>query len=278
MPVKKDVSGKRSVETEVEVPGSPEEVWRAIATGPGISSWFVPSKVEERGGGLIEQDFGPNMESKARITAWDPPRRFTAGSDDMGPHGPTTATEWTVEARAGGTCVVRVVHSWFASTDDWDDQFEQTQFGWVAFFRILRAYLRDFRNQSGEVVQLMAAQPEPRDAAWTLLTEKLGLVGLERGKPCATRAGAPRLRGNVDHLGEGDFKEEALLRLEEPAAGLMHMFALPMAGQVFLLMRMFLFGPNAKDVARREEAAWQAWLQTTLGSQSLPADQSCFGS
>lgn len=76
----------------------------------------MPSKVEERDGGLIEQDFGPNMDSKSRITSRDPPRRFTADSDDMGPNAPTTATAWTVEARAGGTCVVRVVHSWFAST------------------------------------------------------------------------------------------------------------------------------------------------------------------
>ena len=42
MPVKKDESGRRSVQAEVEVPGTPEEVWEAIATGPGITSWFVP--------------------------------------------------------------------------------------------------------------------------------------------------------------------------------------------------------------------------------------------
>ena len=28
----------RRIELEVEVPGTPEEIWRAIATGPGISS------------------------------------------------------------------------------------------------------------------------------------------------------------------------------------------------------------------------------------------------
>jgi hypothetical protein len=33
---------------------------------------------------------------------------------------PTTATEWYVEAKSGGTCIVRVVHSLFAETDDWD--------------------------------------------------------------------------------------------------------------------------------------------------------------
>ena len=47
MSVKKDPSGRRSVQVEIEVPGTPEEVWRAIATGPGVSSWFVPTKIEE---------------------------------------------------------------------------------------------------------------------------------------------------------------------------------------------------------------------------------------
>ena len=133
MPVKKDASGRRSVEAEVEVPGTPEEVWQAIATGPGISSWFVPTEVEEREGGSVVCNFGPGMESLSTITAWDPPHRFVADSrDDMGPDDPTVATEWIVEARSGGTCVVRVVHSWFTSSDDWDDQFEGHTYGWIS--------------------------------------------------------------------------------------------------------------------------------------------------
>ena len=50
MPVTKDASGRRWIQVEAEVPGTPEQVWKAIATGPGISAWFVPSKVEEREG------------------------------------------------------------------------------------------------------------------------------------------------------------------------------------------------------------------------------------
>ena len=140
MPVKKDASGRRSVEVETEVPGTPEEVWRAIASGPGISAWFVPTKLEEREGGAIVLDFGPGMESQAVIKVWDPPRRFVA-EGEMGPGSPTVADEWTVEAKSGGTCRVRVVHSWFASTDDWDNQFEGVEKGWPAFFRILKIYL-----------------------------------------------------------------------------------------------------------------------------------------
>jgi uncharacterized protein YndB with AHSA1/START domain len=42
MSIEREASGRRSIQVEVEVPGSPDEVWEAIATGPGISSWFVP--------------------------------------------------------------------------------------------------------------------------------------------------------------------------------------------------------------------------------------------
>ena len=49
--VKEAAPAMRSVAVEVEVPGTPEEVWQAIATGPGITAWFVPTEVEEREGG-----------------------------------------------------------------------------------------------------------------------------------------------------------------------------------------------------------------------------------
>src|SRR5204862_3441410 len=105
MPVKKDASGRHSVEVETEVPGTPEEVWQAIATGPGISSWFVPTRSEERAGGEVVSTFGPGMDSPSTITSWEALRRFVAEGSMGGPGSPTVATEWSVEARAGGTCV-----------------------------------------------------------------------------------------------------------------------------------------------------------------------------
>src|SRR3954467_4755752 len=147
MPVNKDPDGRRWVQVEVEVPGTPEAVWQAIATGPGVSSWFVPTQVEEREGGTVTANFGPGMDSVARISFWAPPRRFVADSPDLGPDAPPIATEWIVEARGGGMCVVRVVHSLFATADDWDDQLEGFEGGWPAFFRILRLYLTHFRGQ-----------------------------------------------------------------------------------------------------------------------------------
>src|ERR1700722_13025178 len=100
MSVKKEASGRRSIQVEVEVPGTPEEVWQAIAAGPGISSWFVPAELEERDGNPA--------------TARGPPQKRATQSDGWVHGSPPIANEWSVEARGGGLCIVRIVHSLFA--------------------------------------------------------------------------------------------------------------------------------------------------------------------
>jgi uncharacterized protein YndB with AHSA1/START domain len=262
MPVKKDASGRRSVEAEVEVSGTPEEVWQAIASGPGISSWFVPTTLDERVGGSVVCDFGPGMESLSTITAWEPPHRFVADSrDDMGPDDPTVATEWIVEARSEGTCVVRVVHSWFTSSDDWDDQFEGHTYGWIAFFRILRLYLTHYRGQPSSAFQLMGVAPEPKSEAWEALTGLLGLQveDAEVGKRVSTWQTAPPLAGTVEWAGPPDWPE-ALLRLDEPAPGIAHLVPHAMGGQVYLTIRFYLYGAQAPAAVTRTEPLWQAWV------------------
>jgi len=257
MPVKKDPSGRRSVEAEVEVPGSPEEVWDAIATGPGVSSWFVPTQIEERDGGAITSQFGVG-DSRATITTWDPPRRFVAGSQDGGPESPTVATEWIVEARSGGTCVVRVVHSWFADGDEWDKDFEGHEHGWRAFFGILRLYLAHFRGEHGTSLQLTPTTSETKEKAWATLTSSLGIAAApEAGQRVSAPPGAPPFAGVIEHVGESASPEELLLRLDAPAPGISHLFAMPMGGRVVLLIRLYLFGEQAVAVKTRDEPDWQ---------------------
>jgi uncharacterized protein YndB with AHSA1/START domain len=263
MPVKKDASGRRYVEAEVEVPGTPEEVWQAISTGPGISSWFVPTTVEEHQGGSIVCDFGPGMESLSTITSWDPPHRFAADSrDDMGPDDPTVATEWIVESRSGDTCVVRVVHSWFTSSDAWDDQFEGHTYGWLSFFRILRLYLTHFRGQTGSMFQVMGVASEPKSEAWEAVTGALGLAGAGIGQRVSTSQSAPPLAGTVEWAGQPAWPEELLLRLDEPAPGIAHLVPHPMGGQVYVTIRFYLYGDGAPAAVTRAEPEWQTWMNT----------------
>src|SRR5579872_372667 len=98
MSVKKEESGRRSVAVEVEVTGTPEQVWEAIATGPGVSSWFMPTEVDETAGKWTTH-FGPGMDSVAKVTEWDPPLRYAKEHYALGPKAPPVATEWIVEAR-----------------------------------------------------------------------------------------------------------------------------------------------------------------------------------
>src|SRR6266516_6247094 len=71
---------------ELEVGATPEQVWEAIATGPGMDSWFMGrSEVEPREGGRARWSIGGYTE-ESTVTTWDPPRRFVnsggEGHDD----------------------------------------------------------------------------------------------------------------------------------------------------------------------------------------------------
>ena len=68
----------RSLELEVEVPGAPEQVWEAVATGPGITAWLHPTEVDEREGGTFSFDMGSGRKY-GTVTGWEPPRRFAQG-------------------------------------------------------------------------------------------------------------------------------------------------------------------------------------------------------
>lgn len=267
MTVNKDPSGRRWVSAEVEVPGTPEEVWEAIATGGGVSSWFVPTEAETDASGRpvrVVSRFGPGMEAVATPTVWDPPRRFAAEGEGFGPSAPPLATEWIVEARAGGTCVVRVVHSLFTDSDEWDDQLDGIGSGWPDFFRILWVYLTHFQGRTGTTVQLMGAAPPPVDAAWDALAAPLGLADAAVGRRWAAPDGVPPLAGVVEQPGGGMHTHQCLLRLDVPTPGIAHLFALPMGGQVFLVMRLYLYGEQAAAVAARDEPRWQEWMQARL--------------
>jgi uncharacterized protein YndB with AHSA1/START domain len=268
MSVKKEASGRRSVQVEVEVPGTPEEVWAAIATGPGISSWFVPAEFEERDGkpAAVTLNFGPGMDSRSVITAWDPPRRYAAQGEGWG-GSPPIADEWTVETRAGGTCVVRIVHSLFASTDDWDNQLEGTESGWPGFFRILKIYLTHFRGQRSAMMQWIAPVAGTVGEAWESLTAALGLTDVSAGQRWTAPSGVPAVSGVVEHIGQRPYN--ALVRLDKPAPGVAALGAVNFGGSMVTL-NFYLYGDHATGTAAHETPMWDAWVQEHF---PMPSDQ-----
>jgi uncharacterized protein YndB with AHSA1/START domain len=261
MSVKKEASGRRSIQVEIEVPGTPEEVWQAIATGPGISSWFVPAQFEEEGGKpvAVTLDFGPGMESRSVVTSWDPPRMFVREGAGWVPGSPPIATEFSVEARAGGVCVVRVVQSLFSSTDDWDGQLIGAEEGWPGIGRILRLYLTHFRGQRSAIMQVMAPVAGTAAEAWATLTASLGLNGVGAGQGWAVPAGVPRFGGVTERVSESPYG--ALLRLDEPGPGIAALYTIEFGDSVMAALTFYLYGDQAAGTVARETPLWQAWIQ-----------------
>ena len=260
MTVKKDPSGRRYVQVEVEVPGTPEQVWRAIATGPGISAWFVPAEVDGRVGGKVACDFGGGMVSGSKITAWEPPRRFVAEDSTWLQGGPPVATEWSVEARGGGKCVVRVVHSLFASTDQWDDQIGSTESGWPLYFTVLRHYLEHHAGEPSATIQTTAFSAGDPEQAWRKLVGPLALLdGRAGSRVDIALPGAARIRGTVDALQRNPEGYGLRVWITEPAPGAALFGANQCMGMLMVTVQIYFYGDRAAAAAR-DRGPWQDWL------------------
>ena len=253
-----DTRRHRSVEAEIEVPGTPEPVWETIATGPGISAWFVPTEVDGREGGEISQHHGAEMDFAGIVTAWEPPRRFVYETEWRPTEAASlerTATEFLVEARSGGTCVVRVVNSGFGSGADWDRTMESTKAGWASVLNNLRLYLTHFPGLPSGSFAAGAIAPGTRDAVWEELTRATGLAAVE-GERVASGAGSPPLSGVVETAEE----RSLLVRTEEPGPGLAFVGAGGPGDEVYVFVRAYIYGDDAAEIAARAGSDWQAWL------------------
>ena len=236
----------RLVDVQIEVPGTPEQVWEAIATGPGIACWFVPAEVDERVGGEIVTHHGPYGDSRGVVTAWEPPHRFAYEESDWAEGAPPPwATEILVEARAGGTCLVRLVSGVFSGGEDWGDEIDGTEAGWRLGLENLRLYLTHFAGR--RCAHALAVG----EGAWPALATALGVDGVSEGG----RVDGPLLSGVVERA----LHEMVLVRDSDG-------FVEAYAHGAHLAIRAFRFGAAGRDVAAREERAWRAWMDEHVGA------------
>jgi len=157
-----------------EVPATPEQVWEAIATGPGIDSWFMGRNDVEGGtGGVVRGAFGA-YRPEFRIGTWDPPEQLGYGSETA-PDGRRIAYEFLVEGRDAGSTVIRCVTSGFLPGDDWEDEFEAMTTGGELFFRTLVEYVTHFAGRTATPVTAFGPAVGDWDRAWARLGTALSL-------------------------------------------------------------------------------------------------------
>jgi uncharacterized protein YndB with AHSA1/START domain len=238
---------ERVIDLSVEVPGTPEQVWDAIATGPGITSWFVPNEVEGRPGGAVRTDFGPGFgEVTGTVTAWEPPERVVfEGEGDQ-----ALAHEWLVTARDGSSCVVRLVVSGFGSGADWDAQYDGLSGGWQIFMHNLRLYLTHFAGQHGRAIIPARVTTGQKDSAFSRLCAALGVPDdlREGDRLRAAGPGVPALSGTVESVGVADTTRTYFLLIEDPAPGTAFLTAEGTEDAVMVSFFLYLFGETGAVV------------------------------
>jgi uncharacterized protein YndB with AHSA1/START domain len=272
MPIKKDGTGKRWVEMEVLVPGTPEQVWHAMATGAGNAAWFVKGEIEPRAGGRFQLDFGEGVTTTGDVVQWQPPHTFAYVEREWAAGAPAVATEITITARSGRECVVRMVHSLFTSSDDWDDQVEGFESGWPGFFAVLRVYLANFAGARAASFIAMTPSSEDSLAAWLQLGEALGLTGASVGERRTSSADAELWSGIVEHVHQDATQRWVVLRLDAPTAGVAlvgtsNSNAFSGTDGTSVSLCRYFYGDHAETLAAEREPVWRKWLNETFGKK-----------
>jgi uncharacterized protein YndB with AHSA1/START domain len=236
---------------QIEVEASPEEVWEAIATGPGVDAWFMGvNEIEPREGGTTRMTIRGDTAEEATVTAWEPPTRFASRTPE-GPDGAVHAFEYIVEGREKGSTVVRWVHSGFLG-DNWEKEYEGLSEGDPMYFDKLRVYLTYFKGRKATPVNVFGPVVPDRDQAWETYRRALGLPGpVSVGDEVRlTPEGLPVLEGVVDWLSR-DFLG---VRTDDGIYRFMHISVF--GGPTGVGHHIFREGLDREETER----AWGEWL------------------
>jgi hypothetical protein len=148
------------VRDEITVDATPDEVWEAIASGPGVDSWLMGrTEIDSASKTSTFNMFGE--VSTSSITVWEPGHRY-ATREEKKPDGTFMAFEWLIESRDGGGAVVRVVHSGLLG-EDWEAEYNALSVGDHAYMTKLAVYLKHFAPRTAKTSLFMPG-PIAKDA------------------------------------------------------------------------------------------------------------------
>ena len=238
------------VRAEIAVDATPEQVWEAITTGPGINSWFMGrNEVEPREGGTVRMSL-PGWTMESTVTAWQPSERL-AFQGNENPDGSLHAFEYLVEGRGGGSTVVRLVHSGFLG-DNWQEEYDALSKGDGMYLRKLALYLKHFPGRTSTYAMFAPGPQLPdRDQAWGAFMDVLGLSGtVTEGEPVRlTVAGLTPVDGVVEFASQPTY-----IGVRTPDG--MYTFIHGYQDTVVVEHHNFSDGVHGNAI----EQAWQSWL------------------
>ncbi|HEY1574206.1 MAG TPA: SRPBCC domain-containing protein [Pseudonocardiaceae bacterium] len=244
------------INDQVTINATPDEVWDAIATGPGIDSWFMGhSEVEPREGGRNSMTlFGST--SGSTVTAWEPGRRFAFRSDENPEDGTFMAFEYLVEGRGDGSTLVRFVHSGLLAGDDWEAEYDALREGDPMYLKKLAVYVEHFAGRHATHNLFLPGSPvADRSAVWSAFTSVLGVTDevTEGAKVSVALPGHPADEGVV---AVADSPHYVLIRTADGIYLLEHGFQ----DRV-----VFVYHGFGESIDEQElQSAAQSWLSTAF--------------
>ncbi|GAA0371321.1 SRPBCC domain-containing protein [Microbispora corallina] len=250
------MSHEFAIREEIELAATPEQVWEAIATGPGIDSWLMGHTEIEPGVGGAARMTMLGFTQTSTITAWEPGRRFAYSSAPNPQDDSYMAFEYLLEEREGGSTVLRMVHSG-ALGGDWAAEYDALTKGDRVYLRKLAAYLEHFPGLTS-VHNVFAPGPQADgERTWAAVRDALGLTG-------PLTAGAP-VRLRIEGLG--------------PQDGVVEFADLPTAVGVRVDDGLYTFVHGYQDTVLVEhhnfakdadhegiERAWRSWLDRSFSA------------
>jgi uncharacterized protein YndB with AHSA1/START domain len=174
-----DNKNTRDIDLSVELDGSPEEVFRAVADGTELAKWLAPgARVTPPDGekkGTIWISWGEGMSVEHEIEIFDPPKRVRHPSGKNRETKAPLYADWLIEAREGGKTRLRLVHSGFSVGAEWDGEYEAHARGWKLMLQNLRQYFALHSHEPAVHLTFMSQVESPNQSVWRTLLGKFGL-------------------------------------------------------------------------------------------------------
>jgi uncharacterized protein YndB with AHSA1/START domain len=233
---------------DLEVDAGPEQIWEAIATGPGMDSWFMGrNEVEPREGGTTRWSIG-DYTAESTVTAWDPPRHFASRQTEA-PDGSFHQFDYRIEPRETGRTGIRYVHSG-ALGGDWEAEYEAMGEGDPAYLNKLVQYLTYFSGRFAVSVEAMG--PEVADTKRVMGTFRRAL-GLSDEAAVGDEVGAtPEGLGPIDGVVSWVSPHFVGVRSDDAIYAFIHGFE----GTTMVGHHLFADGVDRQEAER----AWRSWL------------------
>ncbi|MFV0524522.1 MAG: SRPBCC family protein [Acidimicrobiales bacterium] len=261
-------NGADPVVLTATVPGSVADVWPALATAPGLESWFAPTRLDGRVGGRVDYELGGAIGTAgAIIQRWEPEVGWASITNGAA----SVRHEWDLTAGPGADeTVVRLSVSGFEPGDT-DARLTAAR-SWRVFFTNLRLHRAGFGGRHAVAGLAWLELNGSRADVWTSLCEAMELPPeAEPGEEVDSGAEAPTLVGTVvETIDDPDLRLYAL-ELTAPAVGTGFVAALDTGGdRVAAGVGLYLYTePTGADAAEPVGHRWQTWLRRRF----IPVDE-----